>query len=137
MRRGFSWLAALLYVSAGAFHFLKPEPYLRIIPPWVPWPSAAVLVSGWAEVVGGVGMMLPRYRRAAAWWLAALLVAVFPANLNMALHPAETGGAAVPVVLLWLRLPVQGLLIWWVLWCSAVEPESHRQAVGVGNQEPH
>jgi uncharacterized membrane protein len=122
-RRGvLSWLAAVLYVAAGAMHFAHPGPYLKIMPNWVPWPEAAVWISGLAEILGGIGMAVPKLRRMAAWWLVALLVAVFPANLNMALHPTETGAAGIPALALWIRLPVQALLIWWVLWCSTPKP---------------
>jgi uncharacterized membrane protein len=104
---------AALFVAAGVLHFVRPEAYLKIMPPFVPWPRAAVLVSGIAEVAGGLGLLWPRTRRMAAWGLVALLVAVFPANVHMALHPADVA-PGVPVWLLWARLPLQPLLVWGV-----------------------
>ncbi len=111
-------LAAIFYVVAGALHFIKPVPYLRIMPPYVPWHAAMVRLSGAFEILGGFGLLLPATRRAAAWGLVALLIAVFPANVYMAVHPVETGAAGIAPVLRWGRLPLQMLLIWWLLWCT-------------------
>jgi uncharacterized membrane protein len=88
------------------------------MPPYIPWHVAMVQVSGAFEILGGLGLLIPATRRAAAWGLVALLVAVFPANLYMATNPIETGAASMAPLLLWGRLPVQLLLIWWVLWCT-------------------
>jgi uncharacterized membrane protein len=110
-------LLAVLFVAAGANHFLNPDLYLRIMPPWLPWHRALVLWSGVAEIVGGLGVVVPALRPWAGWWLVAVLVAVFPANVHMALNPADY--APIPAWALWLRLPLQGLLVWWV-WAAAI-----------------
>jgi uncharacterized membrane protein len=78
-------------------------------------PPAAVLVSGLAEIAGGLGVLIPRLRRPAAWGLAALLVAVFPANIYMATSDIQVTRAPLPSAFLWTRLALQPLLIWWVL----------------------
>jgi uncharacterized membrane protein len=109
-------IAAVLYIGAGSLHFIKPAPYLRIMPPYVPWHAAMVRISGAFEILGGLGLLVPATRRAAAWGLVALLVAVFPANLYMAMHPVEAGAAGIAPVLRWGRLPLQALLIWWLVW---------------------
>jgi uncharacterized membrane protein len=111
-------IAAIFYVGAGILHFLKPALYLRIVPPYIPWPVLAVKVSGLCEILGGLGLLVPVTRRAAAWGLVALLTAVFPANVYMAMHPIEAGAAAIDPLFRWGRLPLQALLIWWVLWCT-------------------
>lgn len=111
-------IAAVLYIAAGSLHFIKPEPYLRIMPPYIPWHPAMVRVSGACEILGGLGLLVPATRRAAAWMLVALLIAVFPANVYMALHPVEAGAAGIAPVLRWGRLPIQAMLIWWLLWCT-------------------
>jgi len=111
-------VAAVFYVAAGTLHFLKPAAYLRIVPPYIPWHLPMVLISGGFEVLGGVGLLVPQARRNAAWGLAALLIAVFPANIFMATNPIDSGAAALPPVLRWARLPLQLLLIWWLLWCT-------------------
>lgn len=78
----------------------------------LPRPAILVWVSGVAEILGGIGVFIPSLRRQARWGLIALLVAVFPANLDVALHGWP--GVHLPQWVLWLRLPLQPLLIWWV-----------------------
>jgi uncharacterized membrane protein len=110
--------AAIFYVVAGSLHFIKPEPYLRIMPPYIPWHVAMVRVSGAFEIFGGVGLLVPETRKAASWGLMALLVAVFPANIYMATHPIQTGAVGIAPVLRWGRLPLQVFLVLWLLWCT-------------------
>lgn len=102
---------AVLFIAAGANHFLNPKFYLSIMPPYLPWPYALVIVSGIAEVVLGIGLLIPQTSKYAAWGLILLLIAVLPANVHMATHPDLY--PAIPTVALWLRLPLQGLLIAW------------------------
>jgi uncharacterized membrane protein len=116
-------VAAFFYIGAGTLHFLKPESYLRIVPPYIPWHPAMVEVSGFFEILGGVGLLIPRTRRAAAWGLVALLIAVFPANLYMATNPVQAGAGSIAPALRWGRLPLQLILIWWVLWCTRTRTE--------------
>jgi uncharacterized membrane protein len=111
-------LAVVLYVSAGVLHFIKTEAYLRIMPPYIPFHAPLVIISGVFEILGGLGLLLPQMRRAAAWGLIALLIAVFPANIYMATSPIEAGAASLAPALLWARLPLQLLLVWWLLWCT-------------------
>jgi uncharacterized membrane protein len=117
-RRVALWVAVVFYVAAGVFHFAKPAPYLKIMPPFVPAHLAMVYISGAFEILGGLGLALPVTRRAAGWGLAVLLVAVFPANVFMAVDPVRAGAASIRPEILWARLALQPLLIWWVLWCS-------------------
>jgi uncharacterized membrane protein len=114
-------LAAAFYVFAGILHFVQPEFYLKIMPPYIPWHQAMVRISGFFEILGGLGLLAPRTRRAAAWGLVAMLIAVFPANLYMATNPVEAGAVSVAPLLRWGRLPLQVLFIWWVLWCTRLE----------------
>src|ERR1700683_2952483 len=111
-------VSAVFYIAAGSLHFVKPAPYLRIMPPYIPWHAAMVRISGAFELLGGLGLLVPATRRIAAWGLVALLIAVFPANIYMAMHPAEAGAASISAVLRWGRLPLQAVLIWWLLWCT-------------------
>lgn len=103
-------LIGILFVIAGAFHFLRPEPYLAMMPPWLPRPGLLVAVSGVAEMAGGIGVIIPALRRLAGWGLIALLIAVFPANLHVALHGWP--GTDFPAWVLWARLPFQIVFIW-------------------------
>ena len=111
-------LASIFYIFAGSLHFIRPEFYLKIMPPYIPWHLGMVYVSGFFEILGGLGLLIPRTRRAAAWGLVALLIAVFPANLYMATNPVETGAASLAPILRWGRLPLQLPLVAWVLWCT-------------------
>ena len=104
-------LLAIFYTVAGILHFVKPENYLKIMPPYLPAPLALVLVSGAAEFALGVGVLFPRTRRLAAWGIIALLIAVFPANLYLYQHAVESAGTAYAV-----SLPV----LYWRLWLQAV-----------------
>jgi len=112
------WLLGVAFIAAGANHFVQPERYTRIMPPYLPWPHELVLISGVFELLGGVCLLIPRLQVAAAWGLIALLVAVFPANVYMALHP-EVGAELfpnLPPVVWWWRLPFQAVFIAWAYW---------------------
>lgn len=111
LRRSETLLAGA-FVGMGALHFLKPELFDAIVPPGTPMSARqATLVSGAAEIAGGLGLMHPATRPAARWGLLALLVAVFPANVHMARHHGDFG---VPAWAAWARLPLQPLLLWLV-----------------------
>jgi len=112
------WLAAIFFIVAGTFHFLKPEMYLRIMPPYFPAPALLVAISGVAEIAGGLGLLIPPVRYAAGWGLIALLIAIFPANIYMLQHPEIFN---FPVWTLWARLPLQGVFMLWV-WYIALQP---------------
>ena len=102
------------FVFAGVMHFVIPRQYEAIVPDYLPAHRELVAASGVAEIAGGLGVMYPRTRRLASWWSIATLVAVFPANVHMALHPDKykvPGGRAA----LYARLPVQLLFIAWAL----------------------
>jgi uncharacterized membrane protein len=101
------------FVFAGTMHFVIPKAYESIVPDYLPAHRGLVYASGVAEIVGGLGAMNPRTRRAASWFNIATLIAVFPANLHMALHPEryETVPGGKPALL--MRLPGQALFIVW------------------------
>lgn len=105
-------LLGAFFLVAGSLHFLKPKPYVAIVPDALPRKLELVYASGVAELAGGALVLPRRTRRAAGWWLIATLIAVFPANVNMAVNADRF--RSVPEPLLWARLPVQGLLIAWV-----------------------
>jgi uncharacterized membrane protein len=100
-------------------HFVIPGQYERVMPPWLPRPRELVLLSGAFEIAGGVGVLHPRTRRAAGWGLILLLVAVWPANLQMLLDARASGASALAQTLFLLRLPLQIVLIAWV-WRACV-----------------
>jgi uncharacterized membrane protein len=105
------WLMAALYTGAGVNHFLHPDPYRQIMPAWLPAPDLLVQLSGAAEILLGLLLLPVKTRRIAAWGIVALLVAVFPANVQMLLNWRASGH---PLLwLAWLRLPLQGVFVWW------------------------
>jgi uncharacterized membrane protein len=113
-------LLAAAFTLAGINHFVMPGPYRRIVPPGFGDPAAMVAISGVAEIVGGLGTLPARTRRLAGLWLVGLLLAVFPANLYMALRPERF--RPIPRWALWLRLPLQGLMVRWAL--RATRPDA-------------
>lgn len=107
-------LCAGLFLVAELLHFIVPGSYRSVVPAFLPRADLLVAVSGAAELAGGAGLLLPRWRRAAGWGLLLLLVAVFPANVEMLRLGRARGVGAVAETLLWLRLPLQALLMLWV-----------------------
>ena len=105
---------AVFFTAAGVLHFVYPHAYLKIMPPALPWPEALVAISGVAEIAGGLGMLIPARRKWAAYWLIAVLIAIFPANIYMAVAHLPLKGWLGESWAQWGRLPLQFLLIWWV-----------------------
>jgi uncharacterized membrane protein len=106
-------LFGVLFTVAGILHFARPRFYLAIMPDYLPAHRELVYASGVAEIAGGLGTLHPRTRRFGSWWSIATLVAVFPANLHMAMHPERYGRLPGGKAALYARLPVQALLIAW------------------------
>jgi len=112
------WLIAIGMVAQGINHFVSPAVFVAIMPPYIPAHLFMVYASGVFEILGGIGLLVPRTRRVAGWGLLALLVAIFPANVHMAMHELPFGDQPAPAVALWLRLPFQGVfmaLVWWTM----------------------
>ncbi|MDP9348635.1 MAG: DoxX family membrane protein [Gemmatimonadota bacterium] len=107
-------LLAAVFVTAGTLHFLFPGGYVRIMPPYLPLHRELVYLSGALEIAGGVGVLIERTRRVAALGLILLLLAVWPANLQMVLGARAAGAPSWWEALLWARLPLQLLLVAWV-----------------------
>lgn len=110
----FKVIFALIFVSAGVLHFVRSEIFVKIMPPVFPFPLFWVYLSGLFEIVLGVMLLIPGYMRFAALGLIALLIAVFPANIYMALNPQLFPD--INPTLLYLRLPLQFVLIAWAYW---------------------
>jgi len=105
--------ASALFLASGTLHFVKPEMFRQIVPPALPNAAALVAISGAAEIAGAIGLSLPATRRSAALGLVALLFAVFPANVYMALAHERFARLA-PAWILFARLPLQAVLVAWV-----------------------
>ena len=112
----FRWLLASIMVFAGVMHFRKPTPFAAIVPKYLPAPLTIVYLSGFFEICGGIGLLIPALSHVAAWGLVALFIAVFPANLNMAIHKLPLGDKRLSPTALWGRLPLQLVLIFWAWW---------------------
>lgn len=125
MKTALRWLLTIFMVVAGANHFINPAPYVGMMPAEIPesWHLALVYVSGVAEALGGLGLILPATRRWAAWGLVVLYVAIFPANVNMAVNHLRLGTSEIPAWALWVRLPLQLVLILWAWWFTRPSPK--------------
>ncbi len=108
---------AAFFTLTGMLHFIIPRSFEAIVPPWVPDKSTAVAISGVAEIAGGLAVLHPRTRGFSRWWLLVLLLAIFPANVHMAVSPEQVKGLdldKIPRWALWARLPLQPLAMLWV-----------------------
>ncbi len=117
------WLLGILFVLAGTSHFLFSDFFIRIMPPYLPWHRELVYLSGLFEIALGVLLLIPKCTTLAAWGLIALLIAVFPANVHMAMNPSLYPD--IPPLALWLRLPLQGVFIAWAYWFT-ISPTTRR-----------
>lgn len=117
LKQSARYLLAIAMVGAGLSHFVCPEPFIRIVPRALPAAALLVQISGAIELALGLGLALRRSRWLAAWGLVALYVAVFPANINMALNGIALDPAhPTPTWFAWARLPLQALFIAWAVW---------------------
>lgn len=108
------WLVGVAFILAGANHFINPDFYVRMMPPILPAHLFLIYLSGFFEIALGILLLIPKFTRLAAYGLIALLIAVFPANIYMAMNPPlfpEFSPTA-----LYVRLPLQFLLIAWAYW---------------------
>ena len=105
------YIMSLGYAIAGLNHFFNPRFYLRIMPPWLPYHLQLVAVSGIAEIAGGILLLQHATRVVGAWYTIALLIAVFPANVQMAINFSRRHDPYLWLAI--LRLPLQAVLIWW------------------------
>ena len=115
------YVLALSFCGAGIMHFVATDSFVQIVPPALPHARLLVQISGVAEFSGGIGLLVPGLRRAAGFGLIVLLLAVFPANIYMAVDAARFASVG-PAWVFWLRLPLQFLLIWFVV-RSAIMPK--------------
>jgi uncharacterized membrane protein len=127
------WVLTAFMVAAGINHFVSPEPYVAMMPAALPAPLALVYISGVAEVLGGLGLILPATRRLAAWGLIVLFIAIFPANVNMAVNQLTLGSDPIPAWVLWARLPMQAVLVAWAWWYTRPAVATERAA---GREQP-
>ncbi|MEA5595645.1 DoxX family protein [Rivularia sp. UHCC 0363] len=111
-------ILAATIIFVGTLHFLVPQPFVKIMPSQLPYPLGLVYLSGFYEILGGIGLLVPPLSQAAAWGLIALFIAVYPANINMAVNHIEIESIPYSGSPLFqaIRLPLQGVLIAWAYW---------------------
>lgn len=122
------WTLAAAYLAAGVLHVTRPGPFLRIMPGWVPFPREVVLATGWCEMAGAIGLLVPATRRRAGYALALYALCVWPANVQHAIDDLGSGTG-----LGWWyhapRLALQPAIIWWALYAAQVaDPPLRRRA---------
>jgi uncharacterized membrane protein len=116
------WLMGIFYVVGGINHFANTDFYVPMMPPYLPLNVELVYLSGVAEIGLGVAVLIPAFRRLAAWGIILLLIAIFPANLHIALHNLPLGGRAEGLgIWNWVRLPFQAVFIAWAWWSTQPE----------------
>lgn len=121
------------FIFVGIKHFTNPAFFDAIVPPYLPSPRLLVYLSGIFEVAGGIGILIPALRQTARWGLIALLIAVFPANLHMAIHPNAFVDSGIPLWALYLRLPLQAVLIAWVYWSGRPAADTSPESIPSSN----
>lgn len=114
------WLMAAAYLFVGIVHLRSPNGFMPIMPDWVPYPLETILLTGACEIAGAIGLMTPRFRRAAAWGLAAYAVCVFPANIKHAVEGVIIGGTQLGWGYHAPRLAFQPVLVWWALFAGGI-----------------
>lgn len=105
-----------MMVTIGTLHLANPKPFLQMMPPYLPYHLELVYISGVFEIIGGIGILIPLVSRVVAWGLIALFIAVFPANIHVAVNHINIEGLPTNPVLAWVRLPFQAVLITWAWW---------------------
>jgi len=105
------YIMAGMYIIAGIPHFWKPKEYLKIMPPYIPYPLGMVYLSGALEIICGVLLLFPMTQAVGAWGIIAVLIGVFPANVHMVV--VDKRKKTLTTILLWLRLPLQAWLVYW------------------------
>lgn len=122
---------ALSFVVVGVLHFINPSPFVSIMPEYLPWHLELVYLSGVFEILGGLGLIIPMTRRYAAWGLVALLIAVYPANINMLVNDIYLDDMPHERWLLWARMPLQFLMALGVLWSGDIWPKINEDSASI------
>jgi uncharacterized membrane protein len=119
----FLWILAVAMMGVGIEHFRNPQFFVKIMPAYLPWHLELVYISGVFEILGGIGLLIPKTRKAAAWGLVTLYICVFPANINHAINNIPVNGKELHPAILWGRLPLQAVLIYWAWVFTKAPPQ--------------
>ena len=115
VKTGFKYFLVVFFVLSGANHFLSPEFYLDIMPPYIPAHTIMVALSGATEIIAGIMLAIPKVSKWGAWFIIAHLLIFFTVHIYM-IQEASTAFADLPLAGLWIRIPIQFLLIAWAFW---------------------
>ena len=119
-RFGLRLVLVAFYLGAGILHLKSPQGFIKIVPSFVPWPAQVVWLTGFAEIAGAIGLMVPRLQKAAGIGLALYAICVFPANINHAVNQIDIGALPNSWWYHGPRFVLQPILVWCALWCSGV-----------------
>jgi uncharacterized membrane protein len=111
-------LFGVMFIGMSSMHFIASETELKVIPEFLPFRRTALYLTGIWEFIGGIGLLVPRWKRFSAWNMVGLLLVVFPANVNHAIKDMRSGRFAETRLYHWIRLPAQAVFIWVVLWST-------------------
>ena len=132
-RQTLKGIFAVCMIVAGITHFIAPDPYVKIVPPQLPYPEAIVYISGFFEILGGIGLLVPPTSQAAAWGLVVLLIAVYPSNINMAVNNIHIDNIPDGNWFQAIRLPFQFVLIAWAYWLTKPDATTKEYPKGTLN----
>jgi uncharacterized membrane protein len=127
-------ILAVSIIVVGFLHFAVSEPFVKIVPPTLPYPLALVYISGIFEILGGIGLLIPPLSQAAAWGLIILFIAVFPANINQAVNQIPIDGFPDSPWAYYGRLPFQAVLIVWAWWYT--QPDNRAEQASILPGQP-
>ncbi len=122
-------ILAISIMVVGVLHFAVSEPFVKIVPSFLPYPLELVYISGFFEILGGIGLIVPPVSHAAAWGLIALFIAVFPANINMAVNHIHIDGIPDSPLFQWVRLPFQAVFIAWAWWYTRLDQNPEQASI--------
>ena len=126
IKSGLRGLLGVLMIFSGIMHFANPEPYLMMMPDYLPAHEALVAISGVFELLLGVAVFIPKFRALAGWGLVALLIAILPANVWMATEGIQPPGMEMSPTAAWVRVAMQAVLIYWA-W-AVTRPDAPAEA---------
>ncbi|WP_019503684.1 DoxX family protein [Pleurocapsa sp. PCC 7319] len=127
----FRGILAVCMIVAGLLHFVFPEPFIKIVPNLLPYPGALVYLSGSLEIIAGISLLIPTVSQIAAWGLVLLFIAVYPANINMAVNHIQIANIPDSNWFQAIRLPFQFVLIAWAWWLT--RPDNHSDRLSTSN----
>jgi len=122
-------ILAVTLGGVGILHFVVSEPFIKIVPGFLPEPAALVYISGFFEILGAIGLLIPPVSQLAAWGIIALFIAVFPANINMAVNHIHIDGIPDGAWFQAIRLPFQGVLIAWAYWYTKFDDNPQQASI--------